>query len=146
MRVLLLVISILTLSGCTTVKYNGTDSFVKEVNYPEVGKIITAYVGDHLVQKGTITEENILIVNKTIDGVAYDITAKEYPQIGFDEKNDFYSATGVVKGILSDPIQALALERKEGAELCVVTIFGGSACYEGDFQRRKGNPPIFNRS
>jgi len=137
MRVLLLVISILIVSGCTTVKYNGTDTFVKEVNYPEVGKVITVYVGDHLVQKGTITEENVLVVHKTIDGVAYDITAKKYPQIGYDEKRDFYSAVGVVKGALSDPIQALALEKKEGAKLCVVTVFGGSACYEGEYERKK---------
>lgn len=137
MKVLLLVISILIVSGCTTVKYNGTDTFVKEVNYPEVGKVITVYVGDHLVQKGTITEEDVLVVHKTIDGVAYDITAKKYPQIGYDEKRDFYSAVGVVRGALSDPIQALALEKKKGAKLCVVTVFGGSACYEGEYERKK---------
>lgn len=137
MRVLLLVISILITSGCTTVKYNGTDTFVKEVNYPEVGKTMTVYVGDHLVQKGTITEEDVLVVHKTIDGVAYDITAKRYPQIGYDERRDFYSAVGVVKGALSDPIQALALEKREGAELCVVTVFGGSACYEGEYEKKK---------
>jgi len=137
MRILLLIVSILIASGCTTVKYNGTDTFVKEVNYPETGKIITVFVGDHLIQKGTITEENVLVVHKTIDGVAYDIIAKKYPQIGFDEKSDFYSSVGVVKGILSDPVQALALEKKENAELCVVTVFGGSACYEGEYEKKK---------
>lgn len=137
MRALLLVIATLLVSGCTTVKYNGTDTVVKEVDYPEVGKVITVYVGDHLVQKGTITEEDVLVVHKTIDGVAYDITAKEYPQIGYDEKRDYYSAVGVVKGALADPIQGLALEKKEGAKLCVVTVFGGSACYQGEYERKK---------
>ncbi|MFT6218874.1 MAG: hypothetical protein ACJA2Y_000847 [Cycloclasticus pugetii] len=113
MRILFIVISIFIISGCTTVKYNGTDAFVKEVNYPKVGKIITVYVGDHLVQKGTITEEDVLVVHKTIDGFSYGITAKKYPQIGHDEKRDFYSAVGVIKGPLSDPIQALALEKKK---------------------------------
>lgn len=137
MRILLIIFSVLIVSGCTTVKYNGTDTIVKEVNYPEVGKTITVFVGDHLVQKGTITEEDVLVVHKTIDGVSYDIIAKEYPQIGFDEKRDFYSAVGVVKGAFSDPIQALALERKEGAELCVVTVYGVSACYEGEYEKKK---------
>ncbi|MFB2778996.1 hypothetical protein ACE017_07490 [Shewanella mangrovisoli] len=137
MKILLSILSILFISGCTTVKYNGADTFIQEVNYPELGQSITAYVGDHLVQKGTITEENILVVHNTIDGVAYDITANKYPQIGFDEKNDFYSPIGVIQGVLSDPVQALALEKKDGAELCVVTIFGGKACYEGKYERKK---------
>lgn len=39
MKVLLLVVSVLIASGCTTVKYNGSDTFVKEVSYPETGKV-----------------------------------------------------------------------------------------------------------
>lgn len=113
-------IIIILMAGCTTVRYNGTDTFVKEVDYPEVGKAITVYVGDHMVQKGTITEESVLLVHKTIDGAFYDIPAKKYPQVGYDQKQDFYSAVGVVRGGLSDPIQALALKKEEGAELCVV--------------------------
>jgi hypothetical protein len=137
MKILLLAFLILIASGCTTVKYNGTDTFVEEVNYPEVGKPMTAFMGDYLVQKGTITEENVLVVHKTIDGVAYDITAKKYPQIGHDEKHNFYSAVGVIKGAFSDPIQAIGVEKKEGAELCVITVFGASTCYEGDYEKKK---------
>ncbi|MDF1830620.1 hypothetical protein [Cycloclasticus pugetii] len=128
---------LILVSGCTTVRYNGTDTFVKKVNYPEVGKVITVYVGDHLVQKGTITEESVLLVHKTIDGALYDIPAKKYPQVGYDQKQDFYSAVGVVKGGLSDPIKALALKKQEDAELCVITVFGGSACYQGEYERKK---------
>lgn len=125
------------MTGCTSVRYNGTDTIVKDVDYPEVGRMITVYVGDHMVQKGTITEENVLVVYKTIDGALYDIPAKQYLQVGFDEKQDFYSAVGVVKGAFSDPIQVLALKKHEGAELCVITVFGGSACYQGEFERKK---------
>ena len=38
---------------------------------------------------------------------------------------------------MSDPVQALALRKEEGAKLCVITIFGGSACYEGEYERKK---------
>ena len=137
MKKLLGILVVLITTGCTTVKYNGTDTYVKQVNYPETGKTITVYVGDHLVQKGTISEESVLIVHQRIDGAFYDIAAKKYPQIGHDNKNDFYSSVGVVRGGLSDPIQALALGKKKNSELCVITIFGGSACYQGEFNRKK---------
>lgn len=125
------------ITGCTTVQYNGAETLLKEVDYPELGKVVTIYVGDHLVQKGTTSEEDILVVHKTIDGVAYDIPAKAYSQIGFDDEQYFYSAIGVISGPLSDPIQALALKKNVDAELCVITIFGGSACYEGEYERKK---------
>lgn len=137
MKILLAVVSILIVSGCTSVKYNGTDTVVKEVNYPELDKTINVFVGDHLVQKGTVTEEDVLVVHKTIDGIAYDIIAKKYAQIGYDQKNDFYSASGVIRGALFDPVKALALERKEGAELCVITVFGSSSCYQGEYEKLK---------
>ncbi|MEL0631757.1 hypothetical protein V6237_03160 [Pseudoalteromonas carrageenovora] len=137
MKNLFIIIGIILMAGCTTVKYNGTDAFVKEVDYPEVNKVITAFVGDNLVQKGTITEENVLHVYKAIDGALYDIPAKKYSQIGYDQEQDFYLATGVIRGGLSDPIQALALKKEQDAELCVVTIFGGSACYQGEYERKK---------
>ena len=89
MKKILGILAVLITTGCTTVKYNGTDAYVKQVDYPETGKIITVYIGDYLVQKGTISEEDILIVHRRIDGVLYDIPAKKYPQIGFDDKNDF---------------------------------------------------------
>jgi len=134
---LFILLAMFVMTGCTSVRYNGTDTIVKDVDYPEVGRMITVYVGDHMVQKGTITEENVLVVYKTIDGALYDIPAKQYLQVGFDEKQDFYSAVGVVKGAFSDPIQVLALKKHEGAELCVITVFGGSACYQGEFERKK---------
>lgn len=137
MKNMLIIMFLFVMTGCTTVRYNVTDTFIKEVNYPEAGKVFTVYVGDHMVEKGTITEENVLVVHKYIDGAFYDIPAKKYPQIGFDEKQDFFSAVGVVRGGLSDPIKALALKRQKDAKLCVITVFGGSACYEGDFECKK---------
>ncbi|MEY8198549.1 MAG: hypothetical protein RPS47_04855 [Colwellia sp.] len=135
-KIITLILVALVLPACTSVKYNGSDTFIKELDYPETGKVVTVYVGDHMVQKGTLTEENILVVRKMIDGALYDIPAKKYKQIGYDQTNDFYTARGVVRGGLSDPIEALALGKKQGSELCVITTFGGSACYKGDYDRK----------
>ncbi len=137
MKIIAFSVLMIAITGCTTVSYNGTNTFVQEVDYPEVGKEITAYVGDHMVQKGTITEESVLLVHNTIDGALYDIPAKKYPQLGSDQNRNFYLATGVIKSGLADPVQALALEKKEGAELCVITVFGGSSCYEGEYEIQK---------
>ena len=66
MKNALIAAAIVLMTGCTTVTYNGTDIFVEEISHPEVGKVITAYVGDHMVQKGTITEESVLLVQKQL--------------------------------------------------------------------------------
>lgn len=137
MKNIFVMMAIIFMMGCTTVKYNGMDTFVSEVDYPDVGKVVTVYVGDHMIQKGTITEESVLLVHKAIDGALYDIPAKQYPQVGYDQKQDFYSAVGVVRGGFSDPIQALSLKRENDSELCVVTVYGGSSCYKGEYERKK---------
>lgn len=124
-------------TGCTTVQYNGSQTFVSEVDQPEIGKTVTAYVGDHLVQKGRISEENVLVVGQKMGGAMYTIPAKTYSQLGFDDEMDFYSAEGVVRRGFADPIQALALGKADGSQLCVVTTFGGKACYTGGYERKK---------
>lgn len=134
-KIILITLATTFMYGCTTVKHNGADIKYKNVNYPEIGKTVTAYVGDNLVQKGKIVEEKVLVVNSMIDGALYDIPAQAYKQIGFDSENDFYNSTGVIRNPFADPFKALSLNKKGGSELCVVTVFGGSACYEGDFQR-----------
>ncbi len=136
MKILTLLLTILFATGCTTVKYNGGETFIKNISYPELGKEVTVHVGDNLLQKGTLTEENVLVVHKMIDGAMYDISANSYKQVGFDDKNDFYESGGVIRGWASHPVQALGLGKKADSELCVITVFGGSACYEGDYERK----------
>ena len=109
---------------------------MKDVDYPPVGKEVTAYVGDHMVEKGVIYEEQVLYVKQRVDGALYDIPSYEYPQVGFDDKQDFFSAIGVIRGALSDPIEALAVGKAEGSQVCVITTLGGSACYDADYERR----------
>ena len=131
------IISLLALlGGCTSVQYNGSPSAMKDVNYPPLGKKVTAYVGDHMVEKGVIYEEQVLYVKRRVDGALYDIPSSNYPQVGFDEKQDFFSATGVIRGALSDPIEALAVGKTEGSQVCVITTLGGSSCYNADYERR----------
>lgn len=136
MKRVLLILLIGVLGGCTSVQYNGSPSAMKDVNYPPIGEKVMAYIGDHMVEKGVIYEEQVLYVTQRVDGALYDIPSKIYPQVGFDEKQDFFLATGVIRGALSDPIEALAVGKKQGSQVCVITTLGGSACYDADYERR----------
>lgn len=136
MKHIFLISLLAALSGCTSVQYNGSPSAMKNVDYPPLGKEVTAYVGDHMVEKGIIYEEQVLYVKQRVDGALYDIPRKSYRQVGFDEKKDFFSVTGVIRGALSDPIEALAVGKEQGSQVCVITTLGGSSCYDADYERR----------
>lgn len=115
-------------------KYNGATTYVKEVDYPPIGEVITAYVGDHLVKKGSIIESGILNVTERVDGFAYEIPAGKYPQTGSDEKNDYFVAIGVEKSALADPYQGLSVEKADPSEICVITVFNATTCYDANFK------------
>jgi hypothetical protein len=135
-RIITSLLITLGITGCTTVKYNGAETNVRQVDYPNHGEIVTAYVGDKLLAKGKITEAKVLEVRQTVNGICYDIPAGSYKQIGFDKRKEFYSAGMVVKAALCDPFKALLLEKKPDAEICVVTVFGALACYKGEYERK----------
>lgn len=133
-KMLLAFLLLLPMAGCTSVSYNGSRTLVDKVSYPEIGKVVTAQVGEHMVEKGSLVKEKVLRVNRTIDGWAYDIPAKSYQQIGHDAQDGFYEATGVTRNPFADPFKALAVPKKSGSEICVVTVFGIKSCYEGDYE------------
>lgn len=134
-RKLISLTAILGLLGCASIPYGGGIS-VQNVDYPSIGVVTTAFVGDHLVEKGVITKHGALTVLSPINGWAYNIPARTYMQIGGDSERDFYSAIGVTKNPIVDPILALCLSKEADAELCVATSFSNTAaCYEGQWRR-----------
>lgn len=135
MKLTIILLTLAALSGCANIKYNGAERTTQKISYPNLGEIVTVYVGEHMLQKGTITEESVLIVNGTIEGALYDIPAGKYAQLGFDSNNEYYSPVGVVQGVIADPIKALSLGKQSNAKLCVVSVYGQSYCYQGDFEK-----------
>lgn len=130
----LLISTIIGVSGCASIPY-GNNTSVRHVDYPAVDSVSTAFIGDHLVEKGTITTLGALTVLQPIDR-AYNIPAKSYPQIGSDKEADFYAAIGVTKNPFVDPISALRLGKKPDAKLCIATpFFNTAACYNGQWRR-----------
>lgn len=49
----LLIIALLSASmtGCVSMKYNGAESEITQIDYPVKDQIVTAYIGEHLVEK-----------------------------------------------------------------------------------------------
>lgn len=135
MKLSILVLILFSMSGCVAVKYNGSDKTATPINRPEIGKIVEASIGDPLLEKGMIVEENVLEVNQKMGGFNYTIPAIKYPQIGFDATNDFYSAQGISKNALADPFNALSVAKQSNNEVCVITSFGQPVCYQGDFKK-----------
>lgn len=138
MKFALLIVSALFLfTGCARVQYNGGATFIKDIDYPPLNEIVTAHIGDHLVQKGSIHEIEALEVKSPLNGALYQIPAKTYAPFGHDSEYKYFDSTGVSKSVLADPFKALALETKPNGQLCVVTVFDLMSCYDGNFQITK---------
>lgn len=129
------VLGLTVLGACTTVKRNAGSLTVRNISEPEIGSTITVSVGDHMVRQGVLVEEEVLVVFDPIDGALYDIPAKTYLHIGFDEKDDFFQADGVRRQGIADPISALALGKAPDSKLRVITTFGASQSYEGNYRK-----------
>src|SRR5699024_11120066 len=108
-QILFAMCAVFLFSGCASVKFNGPERHTTQIDRPPIGKTVTAYVGDPLLEKGLVVQETVLQVNNTIDGAMYNIPRGVYPQIGHDAEHDYYSAVGVVRGFLADPTKALML-------------------------------------
>ena len=85
MRYLFLV---LLFVGCTKIPHNKINES-SLVNYPELNTEVTANIGDHLVKKGLMVNETVLVVKKTVDKV----TSGEYVQIGEDNEMFYFEPT-----------------------------------------------------
>lgn len=132
-QIIFTVISAVLLAGCA-VKYTPAAKRTQLFDEPAVGDVTTAQVGDHLIRKGVIVEEEVVALKSMVDGVFYDIMSGVYPQLGYVEGERFYSPAGIIKSALADPFQLLSVRAKQPEQLCVVTVFSARACYDADFE------------
>lgn len=135
-KLLVTILSLSVMSGCTTIQYNGAKTTTEIVDKPEIGVLSTAYIGDEILKKGKAVTENVLVIKKPIKTIKHKIPAGEYRQMGFDNKNRFYESTGVIKGLLADPVGSMAIMADKPGKLCVLTVMGYSTCYNEPYEEK----------
>jgi hypothetical protein len=121
------------LSGCA-VKYAPAERNIQVFDDPAINVVESAQVGDHLLRKGIVVEEEVISVKTMVDGVLYDILPGKYPQLGFTETERFYMPTGIVRNPFADEFQGMSVKKEKPDQICVVTVFAARACYEANFE------------
>jgi len=128
---------VLFLSGCA-VNYVPAQKTSIEIEEPKVGEVVTAQVGDHMLRKGVVVEEEMLSVKTPVDGILYDIMVGVYPEVGqTSDEEKLFSSSGVIRSAISDPVQFLSVKKDAPSEACVVTVYGARACYSADIEMVK---------
>lgn len=120
-------------SACASVKRNYIPDTEKH-DFPQLNTQTTVYIGEEMLIQGTELKGKVLNVKYPIDGTCYDINAGKYPIVGIDDKKYYFSLQdGVAKAALCDPAEGLYVAKNNAKQICVVTIYGGTACYDAIF-------------
>lgn len=132
----------LALGGCAVTYDPNTSSKTTLVDFPPIGEIHTAYVGDSMMSKGLQVESEAAVLRTPVDGVFYDIPSGTYDMLGSNKDGYIFKTITrdnkmVLMGPLSDPYQALGVKHKNPKELCVITTFGAYECYKADFEIKR---------
>jgi len=135
MKKLALIAYVVVLSGCA-VKFDPTVGIRKTIDIPPVGEVAIARIGDPMLQKGEIVEEEVIILHTPVRGIAYDIRSGSYPQFGEWNGEKFYEPTGVIRSALADPYMAISTRHQRPGQVCVVTTFGARSCYDAAFETK----------
>lgn len=130
---LLVAVGTLFLSGCA-VKYAPAERVTQLIDEPAIGAVASAQVGDHLLRKGAIVDEEIISVKNMVDGIFYDILPGEYPQLGYTDTERFYMPTGIVRNPLADEFQGMSVKEDKPTQICVITVFAARSCYDASFE------------
>ena len=120
-------------TGCTSLP-NNAQTTIKEFSLPPIEQSTEAFVGDNMLFQGKTSTAKYLHVEKTIDGVAYDIYEGFYKSLGDKDGKNFYAIVGNSGGVIRNPFAdpAVALSVNAKSEVCVSTpIVVEAACYEG---------------
>lgn len=134
-KLLVPVLCIGVLSGCTVTEYNYVPN-TQKISEPKVGQISHATLGQPLVREGNISEiDGIKILNPVQIDLAYKIVPGVFKKVGSSDKGDFYmpdqtiDSGSVVVEVLGQPWNSLLI--KKGAnnnEICIVTDVNVAIC------------------
>lgn len=146
------------LTGCASPTYNYAPP-VTQISFPKIGEETKANVGDTLVNQGSFTEHDAILVESDIDlGILkpYTLTKGTFLKFGDNGDIEYYSITNnfegggtIQKAALADPPKAIQAYKNE-KKICGISIFNAYVCStEGAFSRIKrpiASPNTFQQS
>lgn len=126
-------------TGCASMKYNYAPE-VSNLDFPALNQETTVYLGEEMLIQGQQQELEVLDVKQPINGFCYNIPVSLFEKKGYDDSKNYFTYDGsngiVTRSGLCDPVQGLYVDKKT-SQLCVLTAYGGSTCYDGNFEIRK---------
>lgn len=133
MKIIAIAGALAVLTGCA-VKYNPAVPKTEVVDSPAVGVITKAQIGDHLLTKGVLVEQQALHLRQPVNGFAYNIHPGVYPKLGALEGEQFFSSVGVARNPLADAFQSISVKDEHPTQICVVSNLAYRNCYDADFE------------
>ncbi|MGO2234002.1 hypothetical protein B6N13_06935 [Marinomonas sp. UCMA 3892] len=130
------------MTGCSTINYSDTAKR-EYFSEPPVEEVVEVYVGDYMLNQGLSTTSDYLILERFVDGIAYNIPQGAYSRIGDYKGVPYFSVTTTTgrtiiyaAGLIDTPI---ALHSKTGGEeLCVTSVsYQQASCYDALFKIEK---------
>lgn len=125
----------LLLNACAVPKHN-YQAVTMNISEPPINSINTKQVGDEMLRQGKYREHDAIYVTTSLKPHwAYTIHPGYYLKTGEDDSSEFYRIGGageesgyVEKAAIADMYQAVRINKETG-ELCIVTVFNASVCY-----------------
>ncbi|KZZ19843.1 hypothetical protein A3752_13310 [Oleiphilus sp. HI0081] len=142
MKTIGILIALIVLSGCTSLKKNGGGIEETLIDYPAIGTETTAFVGEEMLAKGSKKTVNAISLKYTTSvGLlgSYTFSPGIYTQVGYSGNKVFYAPTNygmVQKSTLADPYGGMYIDHNE-KEICGVSAFGGTVCSDADYDITK---------
>lgn len=133
-KIIASIITLSLLSGCSSVAYHGLDRNIKPVDYPEIGIVTVASLGEHLLEKGQLSTEKRLLLEKSIQGKIWNLKAGEYRALGKKDDKLYFVAHGNVFHSMGGAAEAVSVANNGNAsEICVHVPMGKTHCYQANF-------------
>lgn len=143
MEKLLPTLTLACLFGCATANYNYVPEMAS-LNEPELGVVVTAYVGDSMLRQGTYTKhEAINVIDDITLGMLgeYTLSRGFFLKRGQNDKYTTYTSPlttdggAITAAPLADPVQAVIVYHGT-SKICTLTYLGGTDCTNSEsFER-----------
>lgn len=128
------IVSIALLTGCTSAQINYVPQS-QVFEEPNIGKVVTVPLGEHLLRQGRITKHEAIKLSNTVTIAGYPIVSGTLRKSG--DTRDYEDYLPMMPGMITKPWYKdtpLALRvYKDNTQACVVTIYAYAVCETGDF-------------